>query len=463
MSAGKSAPFRNFPFPFPEMLLDITLLVALVILNGLFAMSEIALVTAKKSRLKRLAEAGDGGARSALLLGEDPTRFLSTIQIGITAIGLLSGIVGEAALSVPLSVWLQEWGMSVRSASAVATALVVAGITFFSIVVGELVPKRLAQSNAEGIARIMSRPIALLAQMARPFVWLLSGVTNAILRLIGKKEVDSANLTEEDIHAILADGSQAGVIEKSEHDMLRNVFRLDDRQIASLMTPRSEAVFLDIEKPLESVIDLLIESNHSRFPVCRGNLENVIGVISAKRILKRLVRKEEGSIEECLHPAIFVPETLTGIKLLEQFRESGAKMVFVVDEYGEVLGVVTLQDLLVALAGEFKPRDPEDVWAVRREDGSWLVDGLIPIPELKDRLELKQVPDEEKGRYNTLGGMMLWLLGNMPQTGASAVWEGWCLEIVDLDGNRIDKVLASRLPSEKPSGESAEAANSYSA
>jgi putative hemolysin len=325
--------------------------------------------------------------------------------------------------------------------------MVVVSITYFTIVLGELVPKRLAQFNAEGIARLMARPIALLAELSRPLVFLLSASTDGILKLMGKKKLSSSNLTEEDIHAMLVEGSEAGVIEKQEHEMVRNVFRLDDRQIASLMTPRSEIVFLDIEQPLEESLEPLIASDHSRFPVCRGGMDEVLGVITAKRLLKQRLKGEPPEkIIEYLLPAVYVPESLTGMKLLEQFRESGVQMVFVIDEYGEILGLVTLQDLLEALAGEFKPRDPEDVWAVQREDGSWLLDGLIPIPELKDRLDLKAVPEEEKGRYHTLGGMMMWLIGKVPRTGDVTEWQGWRLEVVDLDGNRIDKVMAIRLP-----------------
>lgn len=430
--------------PILEIPVDVLVLVLLILVNGLFAMSEIALVTARKSRLRRMAEDGDKGALTAYRLGEEPTRFLSTIQIGITAIGLLSGIVGEAALSVPLARLLTEYGMAAKTSSVVSTVIVVVGITYFSITVGELVPKRIAQTNAEFIARLIARPIAFLSQLARPFVYLLSVTTDSVLQLMGRKGDDASGLTEEDIQAILADGSQAGVIEKHEHEMVRNVFRLDDRNIASLMTPKSEAVFLDVDKPLEDVIHQLIDSNHSRFPVCKGRPENVIGVISARQLLKKFVNHETGTLESYIQPAVFVPESLTGMKLMEQFRESGANMVFVIDEYGEMLGLITPQNLLEALAGEFKPRDPEDLWATQREDGSWLIDGLIPIPELKDRLSLNAVPEEHKGRYNTLGGMMMWLIGTMPRTGDATEWEGWRLEIVDLDGNRIDKVLATR-------------------
>ena len=427
--------------------MDITILIVLILLNGVFAMSEIALVTARKSRLLRLAEDGDRSAAIAMRLGEEPTQFLSTVQIGITAIGILYGIIGEAALVGPLADLLLGFGLDQKSSSVVATAIVVVSITYFSIVVGELVPKRVAQFNAEGIARLMARPIMLLAQLSRPFVFLLSISTDGILRLMGKKELNSLNLTEEDIHAMLVEGSQSGVIEKQEHEMVRNVFRLDDRQIASLMTPRSEIVCLDLDQPLGESMEMIIASDHSRFPVCRGGTHEILGVITSKRLLKQHMKGESPDrIIEYLLPAVYVPESLTGMKLLEQFRESGVQMVFVVDEYGEILGLITLKDLLEALTGEFKPRDPEDVWAVQREDGSWLLDGLIPIPELKDRLDLKNVPEEEKGRYHTLSGMMMWLIGKVPRTGDVTKWQGWRLEVVDLDGNRIDKVMASLLP-----------------
>lgn len=436
--------------------MDILILTGLILLNGVFAMSEIALVTARRNRLLRLAEDGDTSSAVALRLGEDPTRFLSTIQIGITAIGILNGIVGEAALAGPFSSWLQSLGLNQQIASTSATILIVVVITYFSIVVGELVPKRIAQFNAEGIARLIARPIAALATLSRPFVYLLSKSTDGLLRVLGKKELSSANLTEEDIHAMLAEGSEAGVIEKHEHTMVRNVFRLDERQIASLMTPRSEIVYLDINQTLEENLDRLIQSNHSRFPVCRGGLDNVLGVITTKKVLKLTLKGDVTDLSEHLQACVYVPESLTGMKLLEQFRASGVQMVFVIDEYGEILGLITLQDVLEALAGEFTPRDPEDLWAVQREDGTWLLDGFTPIPELKDRLDLKAVPEEEKGRYHTLSGMMMWLIGNLPRTADVVEWEQWRFEVMDMDGNRIDKVLASPLPTltEKPGAKS---------
>ncbi len=424
--------------------MDVLILIALILLNGLFAMSEIALVTARRSRLQKLAEAGDSPAALAIKLGAEPTRFLSTVQIGITAIGILNGIAGEAAFAEPLAVWLMANGFEPDTSSWVATTLVVVIITYLTIVLGELVPKRIGQSSAETIARLMAPPIALLALLSRPFVTLLALSTETVLRLLGMKQKSDADLTEDDIHAMLVEGSATGLIEKHEHDMVRKVFQLEDRPVSSLMTPRSDIVWLDADQPLDVNLERMMTSTHSRFPVCREVLHNMLGVISAKRLLRQCLQGESTDLTENLQPAVFVPESVTGMMVLDQFRDSGVQIVFVVDEYGEILGVVTLQDVLEALAGEFKSRDPREGWAVQRADGSWLLDGLIPLPELKDRLGLKTAPEEEKGHYNTLSGMMMLLLGDVPSTGALADWENWHFEIVDMDGNRVDKVLASR-------------------
>jgi putative hemolysin len=430
--------------------MEILFLVVLVLLNGAFAMSEIALVTARRARLVRLAEDGDSSATVAIALHDEPTRFLSSIQIGITSIGILNGIVGEAVLAEPFALRLQGWGMEKELASILSTALVVVVITYISIVIGELVPKRIAQIDPEGIARLVARPMRLLAALTRPFVRLLSFSTDAILGLMGKRDEGNQAVTEEEIHAMLEEGSEAGVIEQQEHDMVRNVFRLDDRQIGSLMIPRADITYLDVELPLGENLMLVSESEHSRFPVCRGGLHEVLGIVNAKQLLNQMLNGGVSSLAEHLQPAVFVPESLTGMDLLEHFRASGTQRVLIVDEYGEVEGMVTLQDVLEAVTGEFKPRNQEDAWAVQREDGSWLLDGLIPVPELKDRLDLKAVPEEDKGRYHTLSGLLMWLLGRMPQTGDLTHWEGWRLEVVDLDGKRIDKVLATREAPDEP-------------
>lgn len=425
--------------------MELVLLIALILCNGLFAMAEIALVTARKSRLQRLADEGDRAAAVAVRLGREPTQFLSTVQIGITAIGLLNGIVGEAVLAGPLAGLLREAGLTPGASAIAATVMVVAGITYVSIVVGELVPKRLAQFNAEGIARRVARPVSWLAQLSRPFVWLLSVSTDGLLRLLGQQAPGGSHLTEEDIDAMLVEGSLSGVIEPYEHDMVRKIFRLDDRRILSLMTPRSDIVFLDIDHPRELMLARVNDSEHSCFPVCRGGIQEVLGVVTAKQLLRQQLSASPPALDELLQPAVFVPESQSGMQLLAQFRRSGIRMVFVVDEYGDVLGLVTQQDLLEALAGEFHSPEPGELWAVQRADGSWLLDGLLPVHELQDRLGLKRLPGDGRGRYHTLGGMLLWLWGRMPGTGEHLDWEGWRLEVVDLDGNRIDKVLASPL------------------
>ncbi|MEW5757798.1 MAG: hemolysin family protein [Pseudomonadota bacterium] len=426
--------------------MEILLLAALILLNGVFAMSEIALIAARRLRLARLAEEGDRAAATAIKLGEDPTRFLSTVQIGITSIGILNGMVGEAVLAEPLAIWLQGHGFEQQSSEIGATVLVVTVITYVSIVVGELVPKRIGQMNPERIARLVARPMNALAAISRPFVWLLMRSTSVMLRLFGMRDRGVQTVTEEEIHAMLEEGSESGIIEKTEHEMVRNVFRLDDRQIGTLMVPRGDIVWLDLTRPLAENLARMAEAEHSRFPVCRGSLDEIVGIISAKQLLNQTLKGETADLSLQLQPAVYVPESLTGMELLSQFRASSTHMVFVIDEYGDVQGMVSLHDVLEAVTGEFKPHRIEDSWAVQREDGSWLLDGLIPIPELKDRLELKSVPEEDRGRYHTLSGMIMWLLGSLPRTGDIVTWEGWRLEVVDLDGKRIDKVLASLMP-----------------
>ncbi len=437
--------------------MEIAILIALILLNGLFAMSEIALVTARKARLQKLIDEGDSGAAAAVKLGEDPTRFLSTIQIGITSIGVLNGIVGEAALAEPLAHWLVSLGVSQSYASFGATALVVITITYFSIVVGELVPKRIGQSYPETFARLVARPIHLLALATKPFVLLLSTSTRALLRLMGVKETKGTPVTEEEIHAMLVEGTSAGVIESHEHTMVRNVFRLDDRQIGSLMVPRADIVCLDVDDSFEENLRHIEESDHARFPVVQGGIENILGVINARQWLARALKDKSQSLrEQSLQAPLYVPETITGMELLDNFRLSDVHMAFVIDEYGEVQGIITLQDLIEAITGEFQPRDPETSWAVQREDGSWLLDGHIPVPELKDRLGLEEVPEEDRGRYHTLSGMIMLLTGALPRVADVVEWEGWKLEIVDMDGRAIDKVLAVRLPPQKEEADQAE-------
>jgi putative hemolysin len=426
--------------------MEIFILAGLILLNGAFAMSEIALVTARKARLQRLVEEGDAAAAAAVELGADPTRFLSTIQIGITSIGVLNGIVGEAALAAPFAQWMELGGVAAPYSGYAATGIVVVTITYFSIVIGELVPKRLAQSHPETIARLVARPINWLAIATKPFVRLLSTSTQLLLRLLGATDTSGAPVTEEEIHAMLAEGTSAGVIESHEHAMVRNVFRLDDRQIGSLMVPRADVVFLDVENTLDDHLARIDESDHARFPVVKHGLDNILGVVNARKWLTDMVRGKQGTLaDQPLQQPLYIPETVTGMELLDNFKQSDVHMAFVIDEYGEVQGIVTLQDLIEAITGEFQPRNPDTSWAVQREDGSWLLDGHIPVPELKDRLGLAEVPEEDRGRYQTLSGMLMLLSGRLPKLADHAEWEGWRFEIVDMDGKTIDKVLASRL------------------
>jgi putative hemolysin len=425
---------------------EIFLLFFLILINGLFAMSEIALVTARKSRLQKYIDEGDNGAVAAMKLGEDPTRFLSTIQIGITSIGVLNGIVGEAALAHPLSAVLVGWGIDPGYASYMATALVVVLITYFSIVVGELVPKRLGQSHPEVLARLVARPINFLALATKPFVRLLTVSTHALLKLMGVRDTNGSAVTEAEIHAVLQEGTSAGVIDSHEHTMVRNVFLLDDRQIGSLMVPRADVKCLDIDQPFEHNLALIEASDHARFPVIKGNMNRILGVLNARQWLTQVFKTQNQNLSaQSLQEPLYVPETITGMQLLENFRSSDVHIAFVIDEYGEVQGIVTLQDLIEAITGEFQPRDPATSWAVQRDDGSWLLDGHIPVPELKDRLGLDSVPEEDRGRYQTLSGMIMFLSGKLPKVAESVEMGGWKLEIVDMDGRTIDKVLASRL------------------
>lgn len=425
--------------------MEVAILIVLIMLNGLFAMSEIALVAARKSRLSARASSGDKAAQAAITLGEDPTKFLSTVQIGITSIGLLSGIVGESALAGPLSHWIQKY-MPLHPATAnfIATVSVVVAITYLSIVVGELVPKRLGQIHAERVACLVARPMHLLSLISRPFVWLLSCSTRGLMRLFGLNPDERETVTMEEIQAVIDEGSQSGLLEDSQQTMLKNIFRLEDRPVSSIMQPRSELVYLDVQLTPQENLKRLRENEYAWLPVCNGGLENPLGAINVKTALFLFIEDGIARLNEFLEPAVFVPETLTSLELLVQFRSKGMQLAFIVDEYGEVEGVVTMHDLLKILTGQLSAPQETD-WAVRREDGSWLVDGSIPVPELKDQLGLREVPEEKKGHYSILSGMLMYLMGRVPREGEHVEWEGWRFEIVDMDGNRIDKVLVSRV------------------
>lgn len=409
-------------------------------------MSEVALLTAKRSKLTAMASRGKKSAQLALRISEDPTQFLSTIQIGITSIGLLSGIVGEAIFAEPLSLWLQTFGLQQNVADIGATIFVVLVVTYVAITIGELVPKRIGQAKPEAIASVAAAPMLFLSKISRPFVVILSVTTNAILRVFGIGRHHEATVTEDEIDAILEEGLVAGLIETQERELVKNVFRLDDRQLGSLMVPRSEIVFVDINDPEDESFELIAQSVRSKIPVCDGDLDSIVGVLSAKTALATVARGEKLSFQENLEPAMFVPETLTGMDLLEQFKQTRTHIAFVVDEYGGLEGLVTLQDIFDSLVGEITPDGEELNAPIQRDDGSWLFEGDTPIPEFKDALSIYEVPEEFKGRYHTLSGLILLILERLPNVGDSVEVEGWKLEVVDMDGRRIDKILATRLP-----------------
>ena len=433
--------------------MEFLLIVFLTLLNGVFAMSELALAASRKSRLNAMAEAGDKGAQAALTLLGNPNQFLSTVQVGITSIGVLNGIVGEAAFSHGLATWLQAWGVAEKAAAISATALVVTMITFTTIIFGELVPKRIGQLYPEVVSRWVSRPMLWLAKAAGPFVKLLSGSTAAMLKLLRIDTNATRAMTEEEISASLEEGVDAGVIEEHEHQMVQNVFGLDDRPLTSLMVPRAEVDWLDatysVVQGLQKVGADGAQRAHSWYPVCRGSLDDVVGKISVARMLE-LGGDAPGTLEDFVSPASFVPETLSGMELLEQFRAKAGRLVLVVDEYGVVQGLLTPRDLLEAITGELQPGAATDAWAVERDDGSWLLDGMMPVSELKARLDMDELPLEDRGRYNTLAGLLMAVSGHLPVTGEKISCEGWLFEVVDLDGKRVDKVLATLLLAGSP-------------
>ncbi|HSO45509.1 MAG TPA: hemolysin family protein [Rhodoferax sp.] len=429
--------------------MEILLIIFLTLLNGVFAMSELALAASRKSRLNAMTEAGDKGAQAALTLLDNPNQFLSTVQVGITSIGVLNGIVGEAAFSAGLAQWLQGWGMAEKGAALAATALVVTIITYTTIIFGELVPKRIGQLHPELVSRWVSRPMLWLARAAGPFVKLLSGSTAAMLKLLRIDTSAVRPMTEEEISASLEEGVDAGVIEEHEHQMVQNVFGLDDRQLTSLMVPRAEVDWLDADISVAQALQKVgadgAQRAHSWYPVCRGSLDDVVGKISVAHMLE-LGAAAPGTLEDYASPAVFVPETLSAMTLLEQFRAKVGRLVLVVDEYGVVQGLLTPHDLLEAITGELQPSAKTEAWAVQRDDGSWLLDGMMPVSELKARLDMDDLPQEERGRYNTLAGLLMAVSGHMPVTGEQIPCEGWLFEVVDLDGKRVDKVLASLMP-----------------
>jgi putative hemolysin len=427
-----------------SIVFEIAVIVLLLIANGVFSMSEMAIISARKARLKQRADRGDGGAQAALRLSESPDEFLATVQVGITLVGILAGAFGGATISEELIPILQQIRVIEPYAGSVAFALVVLAITYLSLVIGELVPKRLALNHPEGIARAMARPMQWLSKLSSPAVWLLGVSTNAVMRLLSIRPSAEPLITEEEIRILVRQGAQTGVLEEAERHMVENIFHLGDLRVRSLMTPRRAVVWLEINDSPETIRRKLKESERSRYPVCQGNLDNVLGIVRAKDLLAEKLGDQPLDLKAVLRRTLFVPETMPALRALEQFKQAGNHIAIVLDEHGGTLGLVTHHDILEAIAGDIEPvTEPEDLPAVQREDGSWLLDGALPVHEFKEILELRNLPGEDHGQYHTLGGFIMFTLGRIPAVSDHFEYGGMRFEVLDMDRHRIDKVLVS--------------------
>lgn len=423
---------------------EILLIVVLVLVNGVFAMSEIAVVSSRRTRLEQRAAEGDAGARRALALAEHPTRFLSTVQIGITLVGVFAGAYGGASIAGKLDVHLERFPPVAPYSEEIALAAVVAAITFLSLVVGELVPKRIALTRPEAIASLIARPMHILSILASPLVKLLSVSTDGLLRLLGIRAPDEPPVTEAEVSAMLEAGTAAGVFEPEESELVERVFWLADQRVDSLMTPRHRIRWLDVRDAPEAHRAELMEHRFSHYLVGDGDLDHVSGMVRVKDLLADLLAGRPLDVAAALRTPLFVPESLRALRLLEQFRETGVHLAVVIDEYGGVEGLVTLDDVLEEITGALSASaDPR---AVRREDGTWLVDGALTMDEFWECLGLEDRRAEERTGYNTLGGLVVTTLGRIPRSGDVVEALGLRFEVMDMDGHRVDKVLVGTPP-----------------
>ena len=426
---------------------ELLIVLALVLLNGFFAMSEMSVMTSRKSRLKQLAQASRR-ATKALALSEKPEAFLSTVQIGITLIGILTGLFGGEAIGLAIAAWIERVLPALDPyAETIGKSIAVALITFLTLIFGELVPKRLAITAPEKIASVVALPMGWLARAAFPFVWLLSHTTRLVLRLLGLGKDQASTISEEEIRMLVAESHEQGVIDVHERDMVNRVMRLGDRTAASLMTPRNRIAWLDASAPVEESLEVMREHQFSRYPVYRGSDQDVAGILEVKSLIHTIGGDLAERLYHDLRPALFVSESTHAMKLLEIFREEQQSMALVVDEYGEIQGLVTVSDLMGAIVGRLQSVEntDEDALVVQREDGSLLVDGTLPTEDLRELMDGAALPDAEEGDYHTLAGMCIAHFGRIPHVGEYFDWAGWRIEVVDLDGARIDKLLLRRL------------------
>lgn len=431
-------------------LFEIGIVVFLLILNGWFAMSEMAIVSSRRARLEAMAEQGSRGAQTALRLAENPGRFLSSVQIGITLVGILAGAYSGATLAEPLGIWLGAQGFSESAASILSIAIVVGSITYLSLIVGELVPKQIALGNPEAVAALVAPAMTLVAKVAAPVVFVLDLSSRLLLTVLRLKNDRDQSVTEEEIRAIIAEGTKTGILEPEEKELMAGVMRFGDRSIRAIMTPRRDIVAIDLDWDPERIVEVITGSNHSRFPVYRGEIDQVQGIVHAKDLLDGTMANRAIDIEQALKPVEVVPDTAPALNVLELLRRSPVHMVLVVDEYGSVEGIVTAADILSGIVGSLASEEDEDTSAiVRRADGSWLVDADLPVDLVADKIGCRALDDPDRD-YETLAGFILSVSKAIPTTGDVLSWQGWRFEIVDMDGRRIDKVLMNAPPDGSP-------------
>jgi putative hemolysin len=426
---------------------EILIIFVLLLANGVFAMAEIAVVSSRKARLKSLADEGDPRAQAALALAQQPTNFLSTVQIGITLVGILAGAFGGATLSEKLSARVATVPALAPYSGFIGIFVVVGAITYFSLIIGELVPKRVALSNPEGRAMLVAKPMTGLAALAAPLVWFLTVSTNVVLKVFGLGKDVEAPPSEEEISNLIEQGTTAGVFHKAERAMVEGVLRLDERSVTEIMTRRTKIVWLNVADTEEVNWRKILTSGHSHFPVYEGTRDNVIGMVSVKSLWANAAAGVPNSIRNHLTQPLFVPQTVHGVQLLETFKKTGKHLALITDEFGSVQGLVTLIDVMEAIVGDLpEPGDRISPDAIQRDDGSWLVDGGLAVDELRRRFELPRLPGEEDEDFKTLGGFMLDRFGHVPRPGEHFACHGWRFEIVDMDRHRVDKVLLQKLP-----------------
>jgi putative hemolysin len=422
---------------------ELLILLLLVIGNGVFALSEIAIISSRKARLQQWANEGRIRAAKALELAKHPSRFLATVQVGITLVGTLAGAYGGVALTNRLASTLAEWPFVAPYSRGIALGVVVVGVTYFQVVVGELVPKALALRHADSLALFVAGPMRRLSVIATPVVWLLGASTDLLLRLFGSKAYKVDSVTSEEVALLIAQGAQDGVFDDSQRDMVESVIELGDRRVNSIMVPRPEVEFLEVDASPNEVREKILETHRSRFPVCKGGLDHVIGVAHTKDMLAEVLAGREIDLATLSRKVPTIPETIPVLKALEAFKESGMPMALIIDEYGSLQGLVTLNDILEEIVGDLPSQDGqiEEPEAVQREDGSWLVDGMQAIDDTKEMIRIKSLPGEEENSYQTLGGFVMNQLGRIPRPGDVFVVNGYQFEVLDMDGHRVDKVL----------------------